>query len=105
MSLDKSLMVACGDVVVVVATHNAAFASDVVATVGVATADNVVVVVGVAAAIVVQVQRCWMRACTSPHSRLVSVVVTLRGKELSWWYWKTTQGPYSTMGRLVCFQP
>ena len=69
MSPNKSLMVACGDVVVVVATHNAATASDlatacnaaaagdVAALVGVVAADVVVVVVGVAVAVDVWVQQ------------------------------------------------
>ena len=47
------------------ATRNVVVASDVVATVGVAAADDVVVVVGAAAVVVVWVQRCWMRPCTS----------------------------------------
>ena len=65
MSPDKSLLFACGDVVVVVAMRNAAAASDVVVAIGVAAADDVVVVVGAAAAVVVWVQRCLMRPCTS----------------------------------------
>ena len=65
MSPDNSLLVACGDVVVAAAVHNAAVAGDVAATVGVAVVDYVVVVVGSAAALVVWVQRCWMRPCTS----------------------------------------
>ena len=82
----------------VAAARNAAVAG------GVAAAVGVVVVVGDAAAIVVWVQRCWMRPCTSSQSHFVSVTVTLRGNELSWWYRQTTQGPHSTMGRLVCCQ-
>ena len=65
MSPNKSLMVACGDAVVVVAAHNATTVSDVVAVVGVVTVDNFVVVVGAATAVVVWVQRCLMRPCTS----------------------------------------
>ena len=95
---DNSMLVVCGDEVVVVAVHNAVVMDGVVA------ADGVVVVVGAATAVVVWVQRCWMRACTSPQSCLVLVVVILRGKEPSWWYRKTTQGLHSTMGRLVCCQ-
>ena len=58
MSPDNSLLVACGDVVVVVAMRNAATVGDVVATVGGVAADDVVVVVGVAVAVVVWVQWC-----------------------------------------------
>ena len=105
MILDNSLMVVCGGEVVVAAAHNAVVVDDVAAAVGVTVVDDVVVVVGAAAAVVVWVQRCWMRPCTSPQSHFVSVVVTLRGKELSWWYRQTTQDPHSTMGRLVCCQP
>ena len=86
MSLNYSLMVVCGGEVVVAATCNAAAVDDVVTVVGVAAMDDVVVVVGAIAAVVVYVQRCWMRPCTSPQSHFVLVVVTLRGKELSWWY-------------------
>ena len=57
MSPDNSLTVACGDVVVAV--------GDVAAVVGVVAADDVVVVVGATTAVVVWVQRCWMRPCTS----------------------------------------
>ena len=78
MILDKSLLVACGDAFVVVATCNVAATGDVVA------ADDVVVVVGATAAVVFWVQRCWMRPCTSPQSHFVSVEVTLRGKQSSW---------------------
>ena len=102
---DNSLMVVCGGEVVVVAVHNAVVVDGVVATVDVAAADGVVVVVGATTVVVVWVQRCWMKACTSTQSCLVSVVVKLRGNESSWWYQKTTQGPHSTMGRLVCCQP
>ena len=97
MSPDKSLLVTCGDAVVVAVVHNDAVAGDVAA------ADDVVVVVG--AMVVVWVQQCLMRPCTSPQFHFVLVVVTLMGKEPSWWYQKITQGPHSTMGRLVCFQP
>ena len=58
-SPDKSLMVVCGDEVVV------AVVNDFVAFVDVAATDDVVVVVGAMAMVVVWVQRCWMRACTS----------------------------------------
>ena len=85
MSPNKSLMVACGDVVVVVTARNATAASDVVAVVGVAAADDVVVVVGVVAVVVVWVQRCLIRPCTSPQFAFVLVVVTPTGKEPSWW--------------------
>ena len=105
MSPANSLLVACGDVVVVAAACNAADPGDVAPVVGVAAVDDVVVGVGVAAAVVVWVQRCWMRPCTSPQSHFVSVAVTLRGKEPSWWDRQTTQGPHSTMGRMVCCQP
>ena len=86
-SPDKSLMVSCGDEVVVVATLNAATADDTAAmddaaTVdGVASADGVVVAVGAATTVDVWVQQCWMRACTNPQSHLVSTMVTLRGKK------------------------
>ena len=66
MSTNNSLIVACGDVVVVVAARNATVASDVAAAVGVADADDVVVVVGVAATVSIWVQRCLMIPCTSP---------------------------------------
>ena len=55
MSPDNSLMVACGDVVMVAATHNSTAADDVAVIVGVTAMDEVVVVVGVAAAVVVWV--------------------------------------------------
>ena len=58
MSLDNSLLVACGDVVVVVDVCNAATMGDVVAVVGVAATDDFVVVVGATATVVVWVQRC-----------------------------------------------
>ena len=67
MSPDNSLLVACGDAVVVMTVRNATAAGDVAAVIG--------------------------------------VVVTLSGKEPSWWDRQTTQGPHSTMGRLVCCQP
>ena len=110
---NKSLMVVCGDEFVVAAACNVAIMDDVAAAVDVAATtivdvaatDGVVVAVGVVVAIVVWVQWCWMRACTSPQYLLVSVVVTPRGKEPSWWFQQTTQGPHSTMGRLVCCQP
>ena len=65
-SPDNSLMVVCGDEVVVMAAHNAATMDDVAATVDVAAADGVVVAVGVVATVVVWVQQCWMRACKNP---------------------------------------
>ena len=89
----------------VVARVDTTVAFDVVAAIDVAAADDVVAAVGAATAVVVWVQRCWMRACTSLQSHLVSMVVTLRGKTLSWWYQKITQGPHLRMGRLVCCQP
>ena len=87
------------------AEPNAAAAGDVRAAIGVAAMDDVVVVVGAIAAIAIWVQWCLMRPCTSPQSHFVSVVVTMRGKEPSWWDQQTNQGPHSTMGRLVCCQP
>ena len=72
-------MVVCGDEVVVAATHNAMVVDDVAATIDVVVADGVVVAVGAATTVDVLVQQCWMRACTSSQSHLVSVVVTLRG--------------------------
>ena len=65
-SPDNSLMVACGDGVVVAAACNAAAVGDVVAAAGVVATDDVVVVVGAAATVFVWVQGCWMRPCTSP---------------------------------------
>ena len=65
MSPDNSLLVSCGDAVVVAATRNVAAVSDVAATVNVVVADDVVVVVGAAATVVVWVQQCLMRPCTS----------------------------------------
>ena len=82
-------MVVCGGEVVVAATHNAAAADDVAAAIDVAAVYGIVPVVGDAAAVVVWVQWCWMRACTNPQSHLVSAMVTLRGKKLSWWYRQT----------------
>ena len=105
MSLENSLLVACGDAVVVASMHNAGAVGDFVATVGVVATDDVVVVVGATAVVVVWVQRCLMRPCTSMQFHSVSVVVTLMGKEPSWWDQQKTQGPHSTMGKLVCFQP
>ena len=85
MSPHNSQLVSCGGEVVVLAVCNAAVAGDVAATVGVAATDDVVVVVGAAAAVDVWVQRCLMRPCTSLQFAFVSVVVTLTGKEPSWW--------------------
>ena len=85
MSPHNSQLVACGGEVVVVAMHNATTASDVVATVGIVAADDVVVMVGDVATVVVWVQRCLMRPCTSLQFSFVSVVVTPTGKEPSWW--------------------
>ena len=82
---DNSLLIGCGDAVVVTAARNAAAVGDVAAAIGVVDADDVVVVVGAAAAVAVWVQRCLMRPCTSPQFAFVSVVVTPMGKELSWW--------------------
>ena len=92
MSPDNSLLVACGgEVVVAAATACSAIAMDDVAVaVGVVAADGVVVGVGATAVLVVWVQRCWMRPCTSPQSYFVLVVVKLRGNEPSWWYRQTT---------------
>ena len=59
-SPNNSLMVVCGDEVVVAATRNAATVDDVAVVVDVATAE------GAVAAVVVWVQQCWMRACTNP---------------------------------------
>ena len=85
MSPHNSQLVACGGEVVVVAVCNAAAAGDVASAVGIAAANDVVVVVGVAATIVVWVQRCLMRPCTSPQFAFVLVVVTPTRKEQSWW--------------------
>ena len=85
MSPDNFLLVACGGEVVIAAAHNVAAVGDVVATIGIAAVDDVVVVVGVAATVVVWVQRCLMRPCTSLQFDFVLVVVTPTGKEPSWW--------------------
>ena len=85
-SLYNSLMVACGDEVVVVAAHNVAAIDDVATADGFAAGDGVVVAVGATAVIDVRVQQCWMRACKNPQSHLVSAMVTLRGKKSLWWY-------------------
>ena len=98
-SPNNSLMVACGDAVVVVAMRNDAAASDVAAT------NDVVVVVGDTDAVVIWVQQCLIRPCKNPQFHFVSVVVTLMGKELSWWYRQTIQGPHSTTEVLVSCQP
>ena len=87
---DNSLFITCGGEFVVVAVRNAAATGDVAAAVGVAAADNVVVVVGTTTVVVVWVQRCLMRPCRSPQFNFVLVVVTLMGKEPSWWYQQTT---------------
>ena len=60
-SPNNSLMVVCGGEVVVATMHNAAAMDDVAVVVDVAAVEGVAVVV----AIVVWVQQCWMRACTS----------------------------------------
>ena len=62
MSPDNSLLVACGDAVVVAAMCNATAMGDV----GVAAMDNVVVVVEAAVLVAIWVQQCLMRPCTSP---------------------------------------
>ena len=85
MSPHNSQLVECGGEVVVAAAHNDTTVSDVAALVAVAAADYVVVVVGSAVAVVVWVQRCLMRPCTSLQFSFVSVVVTPTGKEPSWW--------------------
>ena len=64
-SPDNSLMVVCGDEVVVVTAHNVAATDDVAAAVDVAAADGVAVAVGAVAALVVWVQQRWMRPYTS----------------------------------------
>ena len=84
-SPDNSLMVVSGDEVVVAAAHNAVAADDVAAIVGVVAVDDVVVVVGATAVVVVWVKWCSMRPCISPQFHFVSAVVTLTGKESSWW--------------------
>ena len=65
-SPDNSLMVVCGDGVVVVATRNVSAMDDVAAAIDVVIVDDVVVAVGAVAIVVVWVSWCWMRACTSP---------------------------------------
>ena len=55
MSLDKSLLVTCGDAVVVAAACNAAAVGDVAATVGIAATDDVVIVVGAVAVVAIWV--------------------------------------------------
>ena len=57
-SPNNSLMVACGDEVVVASTHNVAAVADATASDGVAVADGVAVVVGAVATVVVWVQQC-----------------------------------------------
>ena len=56
-SPDNSLMVVCGDEVVVAATRNVVAADDLVAVVDVAAVDGVAVAVGDVAAVVVWVQQ------------------------------------------------
>ena len=87
MSPDNSLLVACGGEVVVAAVCSAVATNDVAACVGVAAVDGVVVVVGATDVIVVWAQRCLTRPCTSPQFYFVLVVVTLTGKEPTWWDW------------------
>ena len=69
----------------VVAMHNATAAGDVVAAVGIGVANDVVVVFGAMAVVLVWVQWCLMRPCTSLQFAFVLVVVTPTGKEPSWW--------------------
>ena len=57
-SIDNSLLVVCGGVVVVAAVCNAVAMDDVAAVVDVAATDGVLVVVGAMAAVVVWVQWC-----------------------------------------------
>ena len=66
MTIDNSLLVACGGEVVVAAMRNAATAGEIAAAIGVAAADDVVVVVGAIAVVSIWVQQCLMRQCTSP---------------------------------------
>ena len=66
MSPHNSQLVACGGEAVVAAMPNAAATGDVAAAIGIAAADDVVVVVGDADTVVVWVQWCLMRPCTSP---------------------------------------
>ena len=63
--LDNSLMVICGDEVVVMDVRNDVAMDDVAAAVDVVAVDGVVVAVGAAVVVVVWVQRCWMIAYTS----------------------------------------
>ena len=79
-------MVVCGDEVV----HNVAAMDDATGADGVVAADVVLVAVGAVDAVNVWVQQCWMRACTNLQSHLVLTMVTLRGKNSSWWYHQTT---------------
>ena len=79
-------MVVCGDGVVVLDARNVVATDDVANVVDVVAVDGVMAAVGVAVVVVVWVQWYWMRACTSLQSHFVSVVVTLRGNEPSWWY-------------------
>ena len=58
MSPDNSLLVACGDAVVVATVRNAMAADDVATSIDVMAADGVVVAVGVATVVVVWVQQC-----------------------------------------------
>ena len=80
---DNSLMVVCGDEVLVAAACNAMTVDDIAGVVDVMDTSGVMVAFGAAAVIVVWVQQCWMRACTNMYSHLVSLVVTLRGKKPS----------------------
>ena len=63
--------------------HNVVAVDDVAAIDGVATVDGVAVVVGATTTLVVWVQWCWMRPCTSPQSHFFSVDMTLRGNDSS----------------------
>ena len=81
----NSWLVACRDVVVIVAVRNVAATGGVAAIVGGAAADGVLVVVGAVAMVVVWVQRCLTRPCTSLQFAFVLVVVTPTEKDLSWW--------------------
>ena len=58
MSPEKSLLVACGGEVVVVATRNVVAASDVADAIGIMAADDVVVVVGASVVVAIWVQWC-----------------------------------------------
>ena len=66
MSPHNSQLVTCGGEVVIAAVRNAAAVGDVAATIGIVAADDVVVAVGAVTMVVVWVQRCLMRPCTSP---------------------------------------